>query len=609
MPHNPGKPDPHPITVQQFDFVAETLGIAAALAAAEEAGGVTGTRDKPTQMVLPGEGVETPTGMGSGWGGGLTTGGGFMPGTLATDVSRGIGEAGTQASGMLNLMGGGGGGVATAGQQQSLADLLALGAQGDPSANLPNAPLGGATALAALPTFDQQILARAQAGEFLTIAELSQMAPGEMQNNAVRAVLSNWIREQGNLAEAGDGDGIKNSFKTIYDLWQNFFPMYEITVFMNDLAQQGGLGENHFAGMERALETAGEEFDWTGTRGGNITGAFAQGQRDNVSEYILGYAGQTNDWTKAITAAARNAFQKQGDSQWQSFAGNNNIPEFASERDAYAFFVGFYSDNPDYWTAEVLGTEDLLPSYITSAEGAEGAAGAADVTGAALAGAAGTVPIAGSDLGGLGAAGLGAEQRGFGDVFPGFVSTSPWAGIPNVGSAIAGAAPFFESQFGMVSPFIPETAIPAGESRAGNWLRGLSTGATGLLRGNPLAERLQAIGAALQGPMAGTLGEGGVGAGDLLRGAYFDPKSSAPGSQVGAIQNPFILATRGAPTSRALVMRAIQKAATDFAYKYPSGIPVAEGTAPEQFLPYALRTNLMGIQDLPEFQGMNWANI
>jgi hypothetical protein len=97
-----------------------------------------------------------------------------------------------------------------------------------------------------------------------------------------------------------------------------------------------------------------------------------------------------------------------------------------------------------------------------------------------------------------------------------------------------------------------------------------------------------------------------MGTGDLLRGAFYDPKTSAPGTQVGAFENPFILATRGAPTSRALALQAIRKAATDFSYQYPSGIPVGESTMPEQFLPWALRTNLMGIQDLPEFQAMNW---
>ena len=45
------------ITVQQFDFIAEVQGINAALAAAEQAGGVTGTKtDAGTQIEIAPEG-------------------------------------------------------------------------------------------------------------------------------------------------------------------------------------------------------------------------------------------------------------------------------------------------------------------------------------------------------------------------------------------------------------------------------------------------------------------------------------------------------------------------------------------------------------------------
>ena len=450
------------------------------------------------------------------------------------------------------------------------------------------------------------------------------MDDNDLKMQAVRAVLNNWIGEMTRLADAADFDGVKNTYKSIYDLWQNFFPpSSEIALIMNDIAQEGGYGENYFAGMERALASAGEEF----TMPSGATGArppleaFAQGQRDKISGFILDFASQTDDWTKAITAAAKSAFGQQDNDQYKNWAGTNGVPEFASERDAYAFFVGFYSDNPDYWTAGTLGTEDTLGALAAPAAdgaGADGADGAAGAAGADVAwspaaqgwGVGGTqspfIP-AGTDLGGLGAAGLGAENRTFGDVFPGFLSTSPYADIPNIGSAIQGAQPFFAGQYAMEAPFIPETEIPAGQSRAGNWLRGLSTGDTGLLRGSPLAARLQEIAAALGQPASGSIGELGSGAvANPLRGMYADPKTSASAAQISAIQNPYYLATRGAPTSRALVMNAIQKAATDFAYKYPSGIPTAGSTTPEQFLPWALRTNLMGIQQLPEFQGMNW---
>ena len=109
-----------PITVQQFDFIAATQGINQALATAEQAGGITGTRDVPTQ-------IELGTGGSSGLSGTKLSGGGgqYMPGTAVTDTSQGIGEAGTQASGQI--LGGGGlaeGATSTSGM--SLQDLMSM---------------------------------------------------------------------------------------------------------------------------------------------------------------------------------------------------------------------------------------------------------------------------------------------------------------------------------------------------------------------------------------------------------------------------------------------------------------------------------------------------
>ena len=78
MPHIPGH-DLVPITVQQFDFIAATQGINQALAAAEEAGGITGTRDVPTQ-------IELGSGGKSGLHGTMLSGADteYMPGTVVT---------------------------------------------------------------------------------------------------------------------------------------------------------------------------------------------------------------------------------------------------------------------------------------------------------------------------------------------------------------------------------------------------------------------------------------------------------------------------------------------------------------------------------------------
>ena len=122
-----------PISVQQFDFIAASQGIAVALRVAEEAGGVTGTRDVATQ-------IELGTGGVSGLSGTTLSGQGgqFMPGTLVTDASQAIAAAGTATSGDIL----GGGGVA--------ADVISTGGRniqhiramyaGDQPADLPNAP-------------------------------------------------------------------------------------------------------------------------------------------------------------------------------------------------------------------------------------------------------------------------------------------------------------------------------------------------------------------------------------------------------------------------------------------------------------------------------------
>ena len=618
-----------PISVQQFDVIAAVSGIHEAFRIAEEAGGVTGTRDVPTQMTLGAPDPSRPYITGE-----LTgQGGQFMPGTVVTDTSQGIGAAGSATSG--DILGGGGlaADVFTP-QGRNLQDLMNM-YQGDTSTNPPNAPVAppppaedtpAVTPTPAVTSFDQQILNRAEAGELIPSSELAQMEDGTLRTQAVRAVLNNWIGEQIRLAGEQDLAGIKNTFSSIYDLWQNFFPPdSDIAGVMNDIAFVAGRGENFFAGMERALQTKGEEYELPtlDTGGMKVTGA---GPQQGLIDFISSYAGQTDTWTKALNAASNYALANQGNENYQNWARDNDVPEFSNFADAYRHFWGFWDvENTAgadwiHGDTSVLGSVDALGDLgmanmaevvarggwtppVDESPGAGDTAGGIPWTPDS-----GGIPTAGTaGFGALGAAGLGAENRTFGDVFPGFVSTASWGDIPNVGSAVRAAQPFFEGQYAMEAPYLPQTPIPAGESRAGHWLRGLASGETGLLRNNPLAERLQAISGALGQPAAGPMGElGYTDADKLLRGMFLDPSTSAPGAQVSAVKNPFYLATRGAPTARALLMQAIQKEATDFAYKYPSGIPTAEGTTPEQFLPWALRTNLMGIQDLPEFQGMSW---
>jgi hypothetical protein len=617
-----------PISVQQFDVIAAVSGIQAALDMAEQAGGVTGTRDVATQMDLGAVDPERPYISGQ-----LTgQGGQFMPGTVVTDTSTGIGAAGSATSG--DILGGGGSAADVfTPEGRRIADIMSM-YQGDTSTNPPNAPFT-ATPVTAAPAATPDMVhayfgpnAGKNAGEYVGLMTAAEAAfanyvvgnaPGAAPGAASRdqqildAVKGGTIIETSQLAEIGDlairteAAGLLAKL-LVEGLGHTQAAVQELSkIYTQFISGEGAPGFDEWS--------TAATLDWNQVPdlGGTLAGSpglasYPAGQvtdsmNANIKEFVLEYAQDTDDWTKALRAASKIAFGSQGQQGWDDFAGLNGLPTFGSEDEAYNHFKNWWEErrveDSTYWN-EGLGTEDKLGSMATAAQ----PPAAANIPGVPV------IPGSGMQLPGLGAAGIGAENRTFKDVFPGFLSTSGYADIPNVGSAIAAAAPFLGNQFGMVSPFIPDTEIPAGQSRAGNWLRGLSTGDTSLLRGNPLAARLQEIATALGMPAGGSIGELGSGAVENpLRGMYADPDTPASAAQVGAFQNPFYLSTRGAPTSRALAMQGIQKAATDFAYKYPSGLPTVEGTAPEQFLPWAIRTNLMGIQDLPEFQGVNWGNI
>ena len=70
------------------------------------------------------------------------------------------------------------------------------------------------------------------------------------------------------------------------------------------------------------------------------------------------------------------------------------------------------------------------------------------------------------------------------------------------------------------------------------------------------------------------------------------------GAQRKAFEQPFLLSTVGAPEKRSALQDAISRAATQFEYKYPGGVPIEGGTGTQNFLPWAISQNLLGIQDL-----------
>ena len=588
------------ITVQQFDFIAETQGINRALAMAEEAGGVTGTRDQPTQMVLPGAGVETPTGMGASWGGGLTTGGGYMPGTLATDVSRGIGEAGTAASGGLNLMGGGGGGVVTAGQQQTLADLLALGAQEDTSAYLPNAPLGGVTPGAPkAATAAEALMARANAGEILSVGEIATLERSD-QMAIAQVVLGNYIAHMQQMGQDGDIEGVNNSFRGIYDLWQNFYEPggSEIDVLMKAIATERG-SPGFFDGYEEALRSAGGslgERPPVGTGPGSFSFQTAYdltGVDKEIFDFLAGLYKKQSDLGTSPDDPLTSMLNEGAD----TMIGRADMfgQSFTDRNEAYRFLRDWiYSPTGgNFGTSEGWGAFNDAAMAMPAWTGTPSAASAASATQVTP-----TVPgqpaaaTGGFDMGGLKPYGTPESLRPFSQIYPGFTSLLPgYAASPALQSAYQQAGAPLETQY-LAQQALAEGRPPGTDvvgSDIQRWLQNVQAGTQPLTMGQDYAGFLNQLTGALGSPAGAPVAGMDPMVQMKLTGLFQDPSA-----QLAAFTNPFYQATAGSPQVRNALMNQIQQAAQRYQYQEPSGA----------FLPWAIEQNIGGIQSiLPSLQG------
>jgi hypothetical protein len=116
------------------------------------------------------------------------------------------------------------------------------------------------------------------------------------------------------------------------------------------------------------------------------------------------------------------------------------------------------------------------------------------------------------------------------------------------------------------------------------------------LRGPELGGALRNIASALTGT-PDMLGMGALGGAGSAQSQYYDRFQTLE-AQRKAFEQPFLLSTVGAPEKRSALQDAISRAATQFQYKYPGGVPIAGGTGTQQFLPWAISQNLLGIQDL-----------
>ena len=194
--------------------------------------------------------------------------------------------------------------------------------------------------------------------------------------------------------------------------------------------------------------------------------------------------------------------------------------------------------------------------------------------------------------------GVGAE-RTFGDVYGGFVGGLPGIQMPSISGALRSAGDPLRTQFWMQQPGLPQVGEGgefAGRTAAVDFLNSLMQGTGGILRGPELGGALRNIASALTGD-PNMLGMGALGGEGSAQSQYYDRFKTLE-AQRKAFEQPFLLSTVGAPEKRSALQAAISRAATQFEYKYPGGVPIEGGTGTQNFLPWAISQNLLGIQDL-----------
>ena len=191
------------------------------------------------------------------------------------------------------------------------------------------------------------------------------------------------------------------------------------------------------------------------------------------------------------------------------------------------------------------------------------------------------------------------ERRVFSDVYGGFVGGLPGSQIPAVAQALKAAGDPLRTQFWMQQPDLPFISPTGGydaQNAAVDFLNSLMQGTGNILQGPELGGALSNIASALTGN-PDMLGIGALGMEGSAQSQLYD-RFKTLGAQRKAFEQPFLLSTVGAPEKRSALQDAISRAATQFEYKYPGGVPIEGGTGTQNFLPWAISQNLLGIQDL-----------
>ena len=193
-----------------------------------------------------------------------------------------------------------------------------------------------------------------------------------------------------------------------------------------------------------------------------------------------------------------------------------------------------------------------------------------------------------------------AENRPFGQIYPGFASLLPGANNPLVGRTMAGLQGPMEAQY-LAQLAMGGGAAPGEEVGFGPGIKGWleSTVApqqagtpSPFVTGNDYWDFLNRMNMVLtQSPTAGAPLIGPAGAQTSMSPEQFgllQQYQGDPSAQVEAFMSPFYAATRGRPHAREAMFDHIMKSAERYQYQNPTG----------QFLPWAIKTNLGGIQGL-----------
>jgi hypothetical protein len=435
----------------------------------------------------------------------------------------------------------------------------------------PGPPEGTSGAAPGTASIDQQIIDRLNAEEVIPLSELAQMSDSAMQTRAATQLAKNIVKQLGNSEDAINL--VRGIFGEYFDTPESGgFGTWAASVGLTGLSEVQSPATNVDISYKLATADTPE-----GTAGTIPSDAITM---VNALLTDLGTSGRGFTHQSALDQIA------------SDFSGNlSNFPGWSNTGRPDSEFRTWLSDVYLSLPEDQRSTLGLLfPEGVVPGDEEQVIDPAAIIPGAT------TTPAAYEGL--LPFGGVGAE-RTFGDVYGGFVGGLPGVQMPSIAGALRSAGDPLRTQFWMQQPGLPQVGTEGeygGRTAAVDFLNSLMQGTGGILRGPELGGALRNIASALTGT-PDMLGMGALGGAGSAQSQYYDRFQTLE-AQRKAFEQPFLLSTVGAPEKRSALQDAISRAATQFQYKYPGGVPIAGGTGTQQFLPWAISQNLLGIQDL-----------